>query len=417
MEIKDKIETANQKAAEIFTEGRPIWTDVCLAGDVIPGMTKNTILIAGPPIDIDEIPEAVRTAVCGALRYEGRASTNEEAWELVKAGEIAIEPAQDHDTACGAAMALSAHMHVIVCEDKVYGGKGFCAPHPGNSPVVLRWGRYNEQVQAQLEWFRDCYCPGLSQVIRKIGGIDLISILSRTAGMGDENHNRQTAASLLMATQLIHALIDMDIPEKEAIIKELAVNDRFFLHVMMAGAESVISSVKGIPFSTVMTGMGGNGVKIGLQFAGTGKKWFTTEAPYIQGLFLKPSYTLDDMVRYLGDSCVTEVYGLGGMSAIAGPGYVIQSGFTFEEAKRRTEDARAVSIAEHRFAPIPWDEGRGFPVGIDMRKVVALNILPTSHGGGTLKAGGQGTMGCAKLPMECFRQGLREFAELVRKEE
>lgn len=38
-------------------------------------------------------------------------------------------------------------------------------------------------------------------------------------------------------------------------------------------------------------------------------------------MFLKPSTTRDDLLGYLGDSCVTEVYGLGGMSSIAGPAY------------------------------------------------------------------------------------------------
>ena len=66
------------------------------------------------------------------------------------------------------------------------------------------------------------------------------------------------------------------------------------------------------------------------------------------------------------------------MSAIAGPGYVRLTGATFQEAKDRTEKARAVSLGEHKFAPIPWDDDRGFPVGIDMRKVVGLNMLPAA---------------------------------------
>ena len=82
------------------------------------------------------------------------------------------------------------------------------------------------------------------------------------------------------------------------------------------------------------------------------------------------------------------------------------TGSTFADSLQRAADARKVCVAEHRFAPIPWDGGQGFPVGVDARKVVGLNILPTSHGGGTLKNGGQGTMGAAKLPMDCFKQGL-----------
>ena len=413
MDIKNKIEEANQKAVEILTTGRPTWVDVQPAIDAIPGMTPKTILVAGPPIAVDQIVKPVRTAICGAIIYEGLADSAEAAWKLVESGEIKIDSAQDYNCACGAAMATSATMPVIVCEDKKYGGKGFCVPHPGNKPHVLRWGYYDEGIQKDLEWFRDFYGPALGEAVRKAGGIDLITILSKTAGMGDENHNRQPAASMHLVLQLIQVMMDCDFPKRDEIVKEFAANDRFFLHVMMAGAESVVSSVKGLPYSTVMTAMGGNGVTFGLQFAGTGKEWFTTPAPKIRGLFLNPSYKDEDLLGFLGDSCVTEVYGLGGMSAIAGPGYVRLTGATFQEAKDRTEKARAVSLGEHKFAPVPWDDDRGFPVGIDMRKVVGLNILPISHGGGTLKEGGQGTAGYAEMPMECFKEGLMAFSKSV----
>lgn len=411
MSAKELIESANAKAIEIMENGRPTWVDVKPALEAIPGMTENTILVAGPPIAVEQIVQPVRTAVCGAIVYEGMAKNLDEAWNLVLGGKIKIASGQDYNCACGAAMATSATMPVLVCEDKKYGGKGFCVPHPGNFSNVLRWGYYNEEVQKDLVWFRDYYGPALGEAIHKAGGIDIVNVLSKTAGMGDENHNRQPAASMYMSLQLIQVMLDCDFPERDTIIKQFAANDRFFLHVMMAGAESVASSVKGIPNSTVMTAMGGNGVEFGLQFAGTGKEWFTVDAPKIRGLFLKPSFKDEDLLGYLGDSCVTEVYGLGGMSAIAGPGYVCLTGGTFEEAKRRTENARAVSLGEHKFAPVPWDGNRGLPVGIDMRKVVGLNTVPTSHGGGTMKTGGQGTMGYVEMPMECFKKGLKAFSE------
>ena len=396
MDVKQMIEQANQEAAKILTNGRPVWVDVKPAGEVIPGMTPDTILIAGPPIDVKDIPGPVKTAICGALKYEERAKTMDEAWDLVTSGQIRIEAAQDHDSACGAAMATSASMPVCVVEDKTFGGKGFCCVHPGNKQNVLRWGFYNEDVQRDLVWFKDVYGPALGETVRKMGGIDLINIMSKTAGMGDENHNRQPAASMYMALQMIQTMMEMDFPYRDTVVKEFAANDRFFLHVMMAGAESVLASVKKVPYSTVMVAMGGNGVKFGTRFAGTGKQWFTVDAPLIEGLFLKPTYTKEDMLGFLGDSCVTEVYGLGGMSASAGPGYVILTGSTFEDALQRAA---------------------GFPVGVDARKVVGLNILPTSHGGGTLKAGGQGTMGSAKLPLDCFKQGLLALNEIIMNEE
>lgn len=45
MDIKQMIEQANKKAAEILTKGRPVWVDVQPAGEVIPGMTLSLIHI------------------------------------------------------------------------------------------------------------------------------------------------------------------------------------------------------------------------------------------------------------------------------------------------------------------------------------------------------------------------------------
>jgi hypothetical protein len=165
-----------------------------------------------------------------------------------------------------------------------------------------------------------------------------------------------------------------------------------------------------------MIGMGGNGVEFGLKFSGTGDQWFTCPAPAILGRFLNPEWTVKDIVGYLGDSCVTEVYGLGGLSAIAAPGYIRLEGMTIEEARRRTENARTICLGEHKFAPVPWDDFKGTPCCVDMRKVVALNVVPTSHGGSTRVAGGQGGAGSCPFPMEPFSKGLEAFSKKYRGE-
>ena len=165
--------------------------------------------------------------------------------------------------------------------------------------------------------------------------------------------------------------------------------------------------------STVMVGMGANGVRFGIQIAATGNAWHTDKAPMIDGVFLKPTTTKDDVLGYLGDSCVTEVYGLGGMSAIAGPAYLRMTGAGYDEALARTEKARAVSLGEHTFAPIPWNDFKGFPVGVDARKVVGKNIRPVSHGGSALKTGGQAGAGACDIPMEPFKKALIALYEQI----
>lgn len=412
MSIADRINQANQQVIDIFVKGQPVWTDVCPAGTVIPDMSPNMILYAGPVIEKERIVLPVKNAICGAAVHEGLAATMEEAWQKVMDGEIVLDAAQNHNCADGACMATSASMPVCVVEDRIYGGRGFCVPHPGNKREVLRWGYYNEEIEKDLVWFRDVFGPGLSAALRHMGGLDMKALLAKTAGMGDENHVHQPASSMAMDLQLIAALVDLDIPGRDDIIRFLANNDRFSLHVMMATSQSAMCAAKKVPFSTVMVGFGGNGVELGIQMAGTGNKWYTVPAPKILGMFLNPTWTEDDILGFLGDSCVTEVYGFGGFSAIAGPAFVLRTGGTFEEARRRTERAKAVSLGMHPF-PVPWNNGEGLPCGVDVRKVVALNQAPISHGGSTLKTGGQGGSGSAELPMDMFRQALIEMKRTV----
>ncbi len=413
MTIPERIAQANEKVMHIMTAARPVWVDVRPAIDVVPGMTRTTVLIPGPPIEAKDLPIPLKTAVSGAAVHEGLAKTTDEAWQMVLAGEIQVKPSQDYNCANAASSVMSASMPVFVVEDKTSGGKGYCVPHPGPSPRVLRWGIYGDDVEENLRWIRDGYSTVLGEAVRNSGGIDLIRILSKTAGMGDENHNRQPAASMALALELVPHLLEVEHPDKNRVIKEIAANDRFFLHVMMAGVEAIMASAKQVPDSTVMVGMGGNGIEFGIQVAATGNKWYCTDAPVILGNFLKPTTTVNDLLGYLGDSCVTEVWGLGGMSSIAGPTYAKMTGSTFADAKDRTERARQVSLGEHTFAPIPWDDYRGFPVGVDIRKVVGLNVLPVSHGGSALKTGGQAGAGACELPLECFKKAVIGVADEV----
>lgn len=414
-DIKEQIEKANKQVMDILLNSQPTWVDVKPAGQVIPGLTSHMLLHPGPPFqDVNEIVPTLRTSLCGAIRHEGLAKTMNEAWDMIVSGEVIIKPAQDYNASCAAVTVISASMPVIVGKDTEFGGIGYASIHPGPNPKCLRWGFYDQDVERDLSWFRDVYGPALGEAIRNKGGVNMKTILAKTAGMGDENHVRQPASSSALILEMIPALLDLKIEQRDDVIRAFAANDRFFLHVMMAGTMGILESARKVPMSTVMLAMGGNGTDFGLQFGGTDKQWFAVKSPKILGQLLNPSWTEADLAGYMGDSCVTEIYGLGGFSAIASPAFVRLTGGSFADAKKRTEEAREVSLGEHLFAPIPWDDYRGFPVGIDMRKVVATSITPTSHGGSAKLDGGQAGAGSMLVPLECFKQGLKAFYELVR---
>ncbi|MGZ3614363.1 MAG: hypothetical protein ACXU9X_10770, partial [Thermodesulfobacteriota bacterium] len=78
-----KIKQANQIAIERMLAAQPVWVDVGRAGDVIPGMTKNMLLHAGPPQKYENMCGPQRGAAWGALIYEGLAKDAQEADRLV----------------------------------------------------------------------------------------------------------------------------------------------------------------------------------------------------------------------------------------------------------------------------------------------------------------------------------------------
>jgi len=56
--------------------------------DLVPGMSKNMLLHAGPPVNWDEMCGPMRGAVIGAILYERWAKTQEEAENLLHQGKL-----------------------------------------------------------------------------------------------------------------------------------------------------------------------------------------------------------------------------------------------------------------------------------------------------------------------------------------
>lgn len=90
-----QVEAANHKAVEIIVNGHPVLTDIRTAGEVIPGMTRTTILHAGPPNQWATMSGPQRGAIIGALILEGLAANPEAAEFLAASGEITYRPNND----------------------------------------------------------------------------------------------------------------------------------------------------------------------------------------------------------------------------------------------------------------------------------------------------------------------------------
>ena len=55
MDLKEKINEANQEAVNRIINSKVVWVDVKPAIEVIPVMEKNLILHAGPPITFKQL--------------------------------------------------------------------------------------------------------------------------------------------------------------------------------------------------------------------------------------------------------------------------------------------------------------------------------------------------------------------------
>ena len=95
---KDKIDAANKEAVTRILNSKPYLIGMGKALDVIPGMKKNLLLHAGPPVTWDKMCGPMKGAVIGALIYEGIASSTREAEQIAASGKIEFSPCHEHST-------------------------------------------------------------------------------------------------------------------------------------------------------------------------------------------------------------------------------------------------------------------------------------------------------------------------------
>ena len=142
-------------------------------------------------------------------------------------------------------------------------------------------------------------------------------------------------------------------------------NEHFFLNLGMPTAKLAMDAARDVPGSTMVTVMARNGTEFGIQTAGTGDRWFTGPAQTPVGLFLG-DYGPDDANPDIGDSAITETYGVGGFSMAAAPAIVRFVGGTVPDALATTERMYQVTLAENPAMAIPILGFRGSPTGIDV---------------------------------------------------
>ncbi len=410
------IDEANHAVIEKIVAANPVLLDVVPAKLVIKEFENGKVLLhAGPPILWKNMPDPMQGSCIGAVLFEGWAKDEKEARRMLSEGEITFIPCH-HVQAVGPMGGItSANMPVFVVENTTDGNRAYCTMNEGIGKV-LRFGAYSKEVVERLIWMKNVLGPTLGKALRTMkGGLDISPMMAKAIAMGDEFHQRNIAASLVFLKEMAPIITKLDISEKERqeVIQFLADTDQFFLNIMMATGKAIMDGARMIQEGTIVTAMCRNGENFGIRISGMGDEWFTAPVNTPQGLYFT-GYDGDDASPDMGDSAITETFGVGGMAMIAAPAvtrFVGAGGY--EDARDTSEEMMEICISRNPNFTIPTWSFQGICLGIDARKVVEKRITPVINTGIAHKIAGYGQIGAGTVhpPIECFEKAVIAYAK------
>ena len=395
---------ANKQAFDRLVKADPVVVDVRPAIEVVPGLTRNTILTSGPPLAWPGYTGGQREAIVGGALFEGLAGSRDEA--IAKLNDGRIKVAGCHDFGCVGSLAgiYTASMPVFVVENKAAGNTGFCNMYEGSNPRRLNYGVYDEGVRERLLFVQNEVVPVVAEAIRRAGGIPLKPIMKRALNMGDELHSRNAAAALLFLRELVPSLLAMAGGGGERIaraVKAVTDDQYFFLRLSMAAAKATADAARNIERSSVVTAMAFNCQGFAIRVGGLGDTWFTGPHASVQAKLFE-GHSEDEIAWMGGESIITETVGLGGFAQAAAPALQNYQGGSYEPMIARNKELYAITVGEHSDYLIAALGYRGTPTGIDIFKVIETGVLPAMDIGIAGRDGGQIGAGIVRAPMACF---------------
>jgi Protein of unknown function (DUF1116) len=409
-ERREQIDSANADAIARLTGGEAVLVDCRPAREAF-GLPERLVLHAGPPIVWAAMCAPMQAAVLCAIRYEGWAS-DDAAEHLIERQEVHLAPCHHWGAVGPMTGIITASMPVFVVENRVYGNQGYATINEGLGKV-LRFGANDASVVGRLHWLAAEAGPLLGAALRNSGGIDLRTLMAQALRMGDEMHQRNIAASALLARALMPHLtrVASDTHTLTRMAEFMATNDQFFLNLAMAAGKALTDPANGVEHSTLVTTMARNGTEFGIRVSGHGERWFTAPVNLPSGLYF-PGFGPDHANPDMGDSAIVETIGLGGCAMAASPAaarFVGAGGMA--EALQVTAEIRGISLAEHPHFRIPLLDEQGTPVGIDIRSVIETGLTPLINTGIAGRKAGTGQIGAGvvRAPFACFARALEAF--------
>src|SRR5207244_2313914 len=130
--------------------------------------------------------------------------------DLIARGAVRLEPCHHHGAVGPITGMITASMPVFVVENRRFGNRAAATINEGLGKV-LRFGANDMSVIERLKWLETEAGPLLGAALRARrdgadAGIDLRALMAQALRMGDEMHQRNVAASSLLARALMARL-------------------------------------------------------------------------------------------------------------------------------------------------------------------------------------------------------------------
>ena len=419
---------ANDSVLAALRSASPVLVTVASpASSVIPFLTPtpaspHPLMHAGPPVAWADMCGPQRGAVVAAALLEGWAADEAGAYALAESGGLTLSTCHAHGCVGPMAGVVSPSSALWVVQDGADETKRAFAPLNEGLGRAQRFGAFDAPVLDRLKLLNGRVAVALRDALATTGPLPLLPLMAKALHSGDELHNRCAAATSLLARALAPALVALaslgaqDEAGKggERAANALAAatalrdNDHAFLNVSMAAAKLACDAACGAPRSTLVSAMARNGTLFGVRLAcGAASPWHTAPAPFVSGLFF-PQFTASDAGRDMGDSAITETFGLGGFSLAAAPAIAAFVGGSVGDTLAASRSMYGICHGEHAAFSLPALDFRSAPLGIDVLRVLDSGVLPVINTGIAHKNAGVGQIGAGvtTAPLECFIKAL-----------
>jgi hypothetical protein len=300
---------------------RPAWRSVRGAGELI-GLPERVVLHAGPPLpDPSRPPAVLLSSAVMAILHEGWAPGEATAEQLVRDGRVSLQAAQQWGGVLPLAAVATRTTPLVEVVDlrasSAWPRRAWSLLSSGAGPQI-RFGAREPALLERLGWRDRALAPHLATCLDHGGPIELWPIAAQGLAAGDDLHAQTSHASAALAHDLgSRAVLD------PAVAAMLERSPLFFLTLWMAACQLMLQSAGAqAACGGLVLSMAGNGQSFGLRIAGTGERWFTTDAPTPQGPRIgQEGLPLSPLV---GDSGVVDAAGFGAQAFGVAPALAAQ---------------------------------------------------------------------------------------------